>query len=178
MRMILIIAAAAALSLGACEPRPPDTQKKGAVEQENTMVRARAAVPTPQTRNFLTRESVAKWMKRQDTPDHPHYIYLFSMTGAPIGYYVAQSRPVNICTFLTPPETQYDVWGGGPNPLGTAPGLDGVYYGKGGCNQWFFFDAATDAMIEVTTDVFGIITADQPLKIDAAPMQVEVSGKK
>lgn len=164
------IAVAAALALAGC--LPDDTQRQGARVQEDLMGRAMSKVAVPETQNFLTRESVAKWMRRQDTPDRPHYVYIFADTGQVIGYYVAQSRPVSTCTFMTPPMREYSVAGSGPNPLGPAPALDGVYYGSGGaCDQWFFFDAATDAMVEVSG--FKIFTSDAPLAINADPIRVE-----
>lgn len=164
---------AAALFLAACED---DTQQQGARVQEDLMGRAISRVPVPQTQNFLTRESVAKWMRRQDTPDRPHYVYIFADTGQVIGYYVAQSRPVSTCTFMTPPVRPYRTNGSsGQYPLGPAPALDGVYYGGGGsCDQWFFFDAATDAMVEVSG--FKIFTSDAPLAINAEPIRVEADG--
>lgn len=144
-----------------------DTQAQGESEQERIMERARSQLPTPQTNNFLTRQAVVKWMQRQDVPDRPHYVYVYSDFGQVIGYYIAQSRPVCTNTFLTPPARTV---GSGSRAVVQSPALDGVYYGNG-CDQWFFFDAETDAMIELTG--FKVFTSDQPLRIDAEPIRVQ-----
>lgn len=162
----VVAALIAATLLAACVPE--QTQKQGERTQEDIMKRAIQSVPVPQTRNFLTRESVAKWLERQDVPDRPHYVYVFSDMGQVIGYYVAQSRPVCTNTFMTPPKRTV---GGNSRAVIDAPALDGVYYGSGPCDQWFFFDAATDAMIELSG--FKIFTSDQPLALNAEPIRVK-----
>lgn len=159
-----------ALVLAGCEQKQT-SRETGVKTQEEIMKKAQKQVPVPQVNNYLTRKTVAKWMKRQDTPSKMYYIYIFADTGNVIGYYTAQSRPVNICTFLTPPNREVHVSGSGANPLGRAPALDGVYYGEGSCNQWYFFDAETDAMIEITG--LNFISTDQPLRIDAQPIEVQ-----
>ena len=57
-----------------------------------------------------------------------------------------------------------------------APSLDGVYYGgtgaTGACDSWFFFDAATNAMIETR---FKFTVSNQPLAIDVPRIIVQAS---
>jgi len=152
------------------------TTAEGEREQERTMERAREAVPTPMPTNFQTRETVAKWMRRMDQPNKEFYIYILSDVGTYIGYYIAERRPVNICTFLTPPKREYGVRGSGPNPLGPAPALDGVYYGSNGCTAWYFFDAATDAYIELGGVKYYM--SDQPLALDVEQIKVKVETEE
>jgi len=60
------------------------------------------------------------------------------------------------------------------NAVITAPSLDGIYYGGGGaaagCDEWFFFDSATNALIKIRGVKF--FTADQPLSLNAEPITV------
>lgn len=151
------------------------SRDKGSKEQESIMQRATNAYPTYNPRHFLTRDAVNKWMRRMDTPDKLFYVYVFTAMGQPIGYYVAQTRPVSACTFLTPPDRIVYANNGRSNVV-QAPALDGVYYGQGGCDRSFFFDATTDAFIELPNGTFH--TADQPLSIEAGPIQVELADEE
>lgn len=157
------------LALAGCKLES-STSSKGEKENEASMSKARAAYPTPESSNFLTRQAVIKWMERMDVPGKTFYVYLFANTGQTIGYYVAQTRPISACTSLTPPDKERSVAGGaGPNPLGTAPGLDGVY-AAGDCNSYFFFDAETDAYVEIQG--LNFFVSDSPLSVEADPIRV------
>jgi hypothetical protein len=147
-----------------------EIQRDKSVQSRAEMfAKAEVQVPQPIPNNFLARKMLAKYVERQDTPDHPFYIYILSDMGTNIGYFVAQAAPVNINAFLSSTEdaTSYGVL--------TAPSLDGIYYGGSGSSQggdgWFFFDAATDALIVL----YGVkmFVSDQPLKIDVKPFTVE-----
>lgn len=146
------------------------TQEAGEKEQESVMKRARANAPLPEINNFLTRKNVVKWMERMDTPSKIFYIYVYSDAGAPIGYFTAQYKPVSTATFLTPTKREIEVIGT-PHPLGPAPALDGTYYGEGGASQqYFWFDAETDALIEIKG--LNYIISDQPLSLDVPKLHV------
>lgn len=96
-----------------------------------------------------------------------------------VGYCVGQTVPINACNFLSSTERVEffkDSWGDGKTFLKlTAPSLDGIFYGGGGtssgCDSWFWFDAATDALIQIR----GInwYAVDQPLRIEAEPITVQ-----
>jgi hypothetical protein len=154
-----------------CEEVQETTQQKGEKVQESLMERAISAQPVPQVNNFLTRKAVAKWMERMDVPDKLFYIYVIADNGAKIGYFVAQYRPVSTATFLTPTQRLHDDydWGVTMN----APSLDGTYYGSGSASsQYFFFDAETDAFIELQG--LNYILMDQPLAgINVPKLRVE-----
>jgi hypothetical protein len=169
LSLLTVVFLSLVLMSSSCESQPSTQEQK---EQEAVMERARKAVPTPHVNNFLTRENVAKWVERMDTPDKLFYIYVLADNGAKIGYFVAQYRPISTATFLTPPKRLHDDidWG----TTMPAPSLDGTYYGQGGASQqYFFFDAETDAFIELQG--LNYILMDQPLAgIDVPRLKVQV----
>lgn len=149
-------------------------QAKHSVEtRSETYSRAEKAVPIPRTENFPLRRALAKMTERQDLLNHPWYVYILGDNGNVIGYYVAQTVPVNACNFLSSTEDVRDDDDG--NVILTAPSLDGIFYGGGGtsagCDAWFFFDYATDALIQIRGVHF--YSADQPLILDAEPIKVQ-----
>jgi len=159
--------------LAGCPAAEPSSTDQGTRVQETTMKRAQAAVPVPRVNNFLTREAVAKWIKRMDAPQKLFYIYVLADTGNVIGYYVSQTRPVTECALLTPPQRKETADLGqytGQIKM-ASPGLDGVYYTNGCDNgEAFFFDAETDAFIGISGLKYFV--ADQPLSLDAEPISV------
>lgn len=169
LSFILMILSIVLMSSG-CENN--STQKQGEVEQESVMRRAIQAEPVPQVNNFLTRKSVVKWVDRMDTPNKLFYIYVLADNGAKIGYFVAQYRPVSTATFLTP--TKRLEMSSSGNVTLPAPSLDGTYYGTGGASdQYFFFDAETDAFIELQG--LNYILMDQPLAgIDIPRLKIKI----
>ena len=146
------------------------TTEKAEKEQESIMQRARSQEPTYHPKNFLTRKNVNKWMKRMDDPSKIFYIYVMADNGSITHYFVAQYRPVSTATFLTPPKREWDIWE--QNVLGPAPALDGVFYGDGAGDQYFFFDAETDAFISLKG--LNYILSDQPLRVDAPKINIAV----
>lgn len=177
MRKLLSLALCAflALSVVGCKPAKsePSSSERGAREQESVMKMAQNKVPVPRVTNFLTREAVAKWVKRMDAPQKLFYVYILADTGNVIGYYVAQTRPVTECALMTPPQRREkaDLGQYTGHMAMPSPALDGVYY-TGGCNngEAFFFDAETDAFIGISGLKYFV--ADQPLNIDADPINV------
>lgn len=154
-----------------------DQQRKEAVSQRAEIFdRAVAVVPPPKPVNFPLRRALAEFTKREDLLDHPWYVYILGDNGNTVGYYVSKHAPVNSCTFLSSTE---QVWSGenGKSQVLTAPSLDGIYYGgsgaSSGCDEWFFFDYASDAMIKIRGMHFYV--ADQPLRLEAAPITVKTT---
>jgi hypothetical protein len=138
----------------------------------NTYEQAKALYPDPKTENFPLRQALVKMTQRQDMINHPWYIYTLGDNGNVIGYYVAQTVPINACDFLSSTD---DVYNSDQGVLSlTAPSLDGIFYGgsgsSSGCDAWFFFDYATDAQIQIRGVNF--FTADQPLMINAEAIKV------
>ena len=145
-------------------------QRVRSVEQRAKMfARAEKIYPIPLTVNFPAREMLVKFTEREDVKNHPYYVYVFSDVGTIIGYYVAQSFPVSINAFLSSTEEFNN------GAILTAPSLDGIYYGGSGAvsgDGWFFFDAATDALVILYG--FKIFVIDQPLKVEAKRLEIAV----
>lgn len=158
------------LGLVACGE--PGQSEDDNVRQEQIQERVRTQRPIPDVSYSQTYDTIVKWMERWSVPDKISYVYLMADTGQMIGYYTAQGRPVNICTFLTRPYTwdrknsNYDYH------QVPAPALDGVYYGGGGCDSWYFFTADTDAFVEVGGGMKFFVT-DQPLAVEVEELRVE-----
>ena len=175
MRIILIILGfsiiiSMLLFIGCVTPDlVTEQRKRNVIDRELVFAEAEALIPQPRPSNFPARRMLAKFVERQDSPDHPFYVYVLSDVGNIIGYYVAQAAPVNICAFLSSTEKVY-----GTLKL-TAPSLDGIYYGgagsSSGCDGWFLFDAATDALVII----YGakLFVVDQPLRVEAQPILIQ-----
>lgn len=175
IKRIAAIALAVVVSIGlvGCNEATSDSRKEGQKVQESIMKRAQGTVPTYVPSHFLTRKAVDKWMKRMDTPSKTFYIYLVADNGQKLGYYVGQTRPISSCTLLTPPDRkEYGKYSDQGMISVSAPSLDGVY-GKGGCDSYFFFDAATDAYVEIKG--LNFFVSDQPLSIDVDPIKVKAT---
>lgn len=152
----------------------PEAQRESSVEtRSQVFAKAESRFPVPVLTNFPTRQALVEFTKRQDLLNHPWYVYILGDNGNVLGYYVAQTRPANSCNFLSSTEDVRDDNDG--NLILTAPSLDGVYYGGAGgaasCDAWFFFDEATNALIEIRGVKF--FTADQPLALEAEPIKVQ-----
>jgi len=174
MKHLIVFSIVSLFALVGCKPAESNSQEQAEQEQENVIKSARAKIPTYQPSNFLTRQTVNKWMKRMDTPSKTFYVYLLGDNGNHIGYYVAQTRPISSCTLMTPPKRLERGAGGGgysADFVMPAPSLDGVY-GGGGCDSaFFFFDATTDAYVEIQGMDFFV--SDQPLNVDAKPINIK-----
>lgn len=151
-------------------------RKKDIQTRAEAYERARQAFPLPQTNNFPIREALVEFTLRQDLTNHPWYTYILGDNGNMVGYYVTKTGPINSCNFLSSTEDAGNPPDGADATVVlTAPSIDGIFYGGGGsegsCDKWFFFDAATDAMIEIRG--LNFFTTDQPLAIDAQPIKVK-----
>lgn len=157
-----------------CDESQEAKQRNASVSKRGqAFARAERKFPLPQTTNFPLREALVKMTEREDLPNHPWYVYLIADTGNTIGYYVAQHSPVNSCAFLSSTEDVETAYEG--TIVLTAPSLDGIFYGGAGsssnCDSWFFFDAATDAMVRIRGMDFYV--SEAPLNLDAKAIKVE-----
>lgn len=166
--------ACALVSVGAtsCEGNPSLNAQRDESVTARTQAfdRAERLYPLPLTQNFPLRQALVEFTEREDLINHPWYTYVLGDNGNIVGYYVTKTPPLNSCNFLSSTEDQ-----GVSGAVLTAPSLDGIYYGGGGsssnCDEWFFFDLATNALIKIRGVHF--YTADQPLRLEADPILVQ-----
>ncbi len=118
--------------------------------------------------NYPAYGALVEYANRTDLANHPWYIYLLGDNGNVVGHFVATTKPINSCTYLSSAE-DIDSSSQG-RVIITAPSLDGTYGGDSACTAEFFFDATTGAMIEINQKRF---VSDQPLLLDAEPIKVD-----
>jgi hypothetical protein len=149
-------------------PSPSDARKHAVENRADNFNRAASLVPDPHNTNFPLRRALREFSDREDLLHHPWYVYLLGDNGNTIGYYVAKYPPENSCNFLSSTQDVYhDDHGNLPMQ---SPSYDGVYYGGSVCDEWFIFDAATNALVKFRG--FHYYVADQPLRVDAKPIKV------
>lgn len=164
----LLLLGIAALALTACNEQSTTQQQEAT--RDRIQDRAHQAVRVPEISNFLVRETVAEYMRRMDEPNKLFYVYVLADTGQILGYYIARGAPVNICTFLTPPD-RFHRESGPAYAMRKAPAADGVFYGDSACNTEYFFDAETDSLIQIQG--LKLFISEQPLELDAEPIRVK-----
>lgn len=165
---VVILGCLALFTMGNTSCDDNSSRSQNITVREDNMQRANKVVPIPVIQNFAAREAVAKQVKRMDQKGKLYYIYLISETGTQLGYYVSNTRPINVCAALTPTD---DVGYYTSNAVVTkAPGLQGTY-GSGNCDNSFFFDATTDAYIEFPNSKLGTIS-DFPLSLKSEPIRI------
>lgn len=166
--VFLALASAAIVKSAAFDTSPSDNRKQAVEARNAAFNRAKSLYPDPNNVNFPMRKQLVEFDQREDKLHHPWYVYILGQQGNVVGYYVAKFAPENSCNFLSSTE---DVYGSNDGNLKMqSPSYDGVYYGSSACDEWFFFDAATNALIKIRGVNF--FTADQPLRLQAQPIRV------
>lgn len=161
--MVAVVLLPMLLGNDGCGGSGQSNREKAEKARASTMERAQSAVPVPKIENFINRKAVAEYMKRMDDPSKTFYVYLLSMTGDVIGYYVTRTHPISICSLMTPPDQLHDDMDWGTTQA--APTLNGLYAnGADGCDHYYAFTADSDTMIEFSQDFF---ISDQPLSLEA-----------
>ena len=157
----------------ACEDDTGTTlREEGTDARHEGQAAAFALHGEPEKVNFPAYAALVEYGNRTDLLNHPWYIYVLGDNGNVVGYYVATTKPINSCSFLSPSE-DIDSSSNGKVII-QAPSLDGTFAGGGGgsssCTAEFFFDAATGALIEINQKRF---VSDVPLLLDAEPIEVD-----
>lgn len=142
---------------------PGDNRHDDVYHRNDAYNKAKALYPDPHPVNFPMRKQLVDMTNREDKVNHPFYIYVLSFTGQYIGYYVGKFAPENSCNFLSSTEDIYH--GDKADVKMQAPSYDGVYYGNSACNEQFFFDVTTNALIKIGN--LSYVVSDQPLKVNA-----------
>lgn len=160
--------AAATVATTGCNSRTDRVYNDNIRTREEVFEQAQSRYPMPVPRDFPLRRDLVEYTKRQANPG-PWYIYIQSDLGTYTSYYVSKNLPQNACNFLSDTKTYVN---GYPHD---APSLDGVYYGgtgaSGACDSWFWFDAATDALVMTR---FKFTLSDQPLLLDVPQITVQI----
>lgn len=160
----------AAVGYASVRDTSPSDNRKQAVESRNAAFNAaKALYPDPHNVNFPMRKQLVEFDQREDMLNHPWYVYILGQNGNVIGYYVAKFAPENSCNFLSSTQDIFQT-DHGTVPM-QSPSYDGVYYGSSACDEWFFFDYSTNALIKIRGVEF--FTADQPLRLEAQPIRVK-----
>lgn len=171
---VIAVGATLVAGLSACQEEVPPSNREMADQQnqkaqDDAISRATAAVPVPKTNNFVARSNLAEYMRRMDDPNKVWFVYVMTEVGQVLGYHVG-TYPQSVCTFMTEPENvewrSYRSTHGNTlaSAVTTAPALDGVYYGAGGCDTYFMFDETTSSMILLSG--LNFMAYDQPLDMD------------
>lgn len=166
---LLILGLTAPFIMGndGCGDQSQANREKAAENRADVMSRAQEAQPVPNVNNFVNRKAVAEYMKRMDDPNKTFYVYITSMTGKVMGYYVTRTHPISICSLMTPPDQEVDSHG--TDLVMSAPTLNGLYAnGADGCDHYYAFTADSDTLIEFSQDFF---IADHPLTLEADRLQ-------
>jgi hypothetical protein len=149
------------------DQRKSAQQSRGEAEQA-----ASAKYPIKKNVNFPKRGMLVEMAAREDLTNHAWYVYVLADTGNVIGYYVAETVPINACNFLSQNQeiVKADYGEGWSSHVLSLPSLDGMYYGNSECNVWVFQDAATGAVVKLGGVKFFV--ADAPLSIEAEAIRV------
>ena len=171
-----------AILVGCSGKEPNDTVRQGVDFRWDNFNRAEKKYPMPRQENFPMREAMVKYTQRQDMLNHPWYIYVqIGEQNPSYLYYIGQTYPQSTCNFLGSTEDvrEYGLDDGRNNNTfikGTAPSLDGIYYGGGGSQgggcDYFFFDMATDGMIVLSNNLKWFVSDRVLGTLDARPVRV------
>lgn len=157
--------------LAACDDGTPTSnpQKDGQKLTAQAYAQQAAAVPYPvsQLTDSLERRNVRERLLRTNKPNATGYVYLLSMTGGYIGYYVVKGKVSSTQSQMTADQLIQPCSQGGDSGSGNcaavvnAPGDDGSY----GANEPGIYFFTSDGTMVTTSMPF--IVSDQPLPVNA-----------
>lgn len=172
-RAIALIAGlcAAALLLSGCTETPKSAQSDGQKLTEQAYAQQAGAVPYPvaQLTDSLERRNVRERLLRTNKPNAIGYVYLMSMTGSYIGYYVIKGKVSSTQSQMTADQLMTWVCKDGSCQSGTvnAPGDDGSY---GANEDGIFFFTAEGVMVETSMPY---VVSDAPLPVNAPKLNAK-----
>lgn len=146
-----------------------DTEQNDPVANANYEAQKKS-VPIPNLSDSLERRNIAEHLKRNNQPDRTRYLYVYTRTGAPIGYYIIKGKVTSAGAQLTPTDDIVDPCSSSYCPtVVQGPTDDGSYGGDEGGIYFFTSDG-----IEIQTNLDWVVT-DAPMKIDAPQLHVTVT---
>lgn len=180
MRLLALFLVASSLLLFATSCETTTEQKvysNNISSREQVFDKAQSMYPQPIPQDFPARKDLVDYTNRLSLPNHPFYVYILGDNGNAVGYFVARTAPQNSCNFLSSTE-KVDTLGMEDGAVVVqAPSLDGIYYGgtgaSGACNEFFFFDNATNALVKIGNMKY--FTADRPIALNVEPISIKAS---
>lgn len=174
LMQVLILALVAGFIAVGCGDVQPSAQQKEAENRDQNYESLQNKQPAQTMDYSPTRESINQWMEYWEQEGKVSYVYWKAANGQITHYAVLKGLPVSYCAALSPPVDVIDKIDRGMVTV-PAQSMDGVYYSGGQCNQYFGFDATTNAYIEFSLggsqDYF---LADQPLAApEATPIIID-----
>lgn len=161
------LAVIALTGVAACEneAKKDSAQSTGQQQTEDAFKQQQAAVPYPADRlkDSLERRNLAERLLRTNQPNKIGYVYLLSLTGTPLGYYVIKGKVSSTDSQMTTSELIVTNchYGSACNDVTVpAPGDDGSY---GTNERGIFFFTAENAMVTTSLDY---LYSDQPLPLN------------
>lgn len=166
--LALIAGVLGVMTLSACTDAD-DAEQNDPVANANYEAQKKR-VPIPNLSDSLERRNIAEHLKRNNQPDRTRYLYVYTRTGAPIGYYVIKGKVTSAGAQLTPTDDIVDTCSSSYCPMVVqGPTDDGSYGGDEGGIYFFTADG-----IEIQTNLDWVVT-DAPMKIDAPQLHVTVA---
>lgn len=170
--IIAVLLALFMLGLVACTSNESSSSQRERQSREGSYETQVANQPAHSMAYSPSRNAINFWIDTWDAEGKLAYVYLLNINGDTIGYYVLKGLPVSYCAGLTPPYDFVDPEGDGGSFQVAAPGVDGVFYSGGQCNQYYGIDATTDTYMEFSIgNGMNYLLSEEPLpRQDAEPL--------
>lgn len=158
-----VLAVALVLALAGCSLPTSNPQTDGQALTEQAYTRQAAAVPYPvaELTDSLERRNVRERLLRTNKPNAQGYVYLLSMTGQYVGYYVIKGKVSSTQSQMTATQLITKPCAGCERYVVDAPGDDGSY---GANEDGIYFFTAEGVMV---TTSMPYIVSDGPLPVSA-----------
>lgn len=170
---LLVVVAGLAVSAAACDS-PPSAADIDRESKMNSYEQLQRQQPADQMDYSPARNTINEWIKSWEEPGKLSYVYLYSESGVPLGYYIFEGLPVSYCTSLTP--TVRPEWSSGSGALLIPlPGVDGTYSSGSGCDQYFGKEAESGTILEFGGGGISYLLSEHPLPVPHQPLGISVS---
>ncbi len=152
---------------------PPDAAERDSDAKVNAYEQLQRQQPAERMDYSPARNSINKWVQQWEVPGKLSYVYLYSESGVPLGYYIFEGLPVSYCTSQTRPvQPQWDAGAGAL--LVPLPGVDGTYSSGAACDQYFGVEANTGTILEFGGGGISYLLSERPLPVPHQPLGVSV----
>lgn len=166
-----VVAGVVLLSASSCGP--PDAAERDSASKVSSYEQLQRQQPAERMDYSPARNTINKWVAQWEVPGKLSYVYLYSESGVPLGYYILEGLPVSYCTSQTRP-VQPDWGGSGGGLLVPLPGVDGTYSSGLGCDQYFGIEANTGTILEFGGGGISYLLSERPLPVPHEPLGVSV----